>query len=68
MEDLFSNEHRSVLILIVMDDPLRGEISSITMEDLLSVLILIVMDDPLRVTEFRLTEHKLLGLNPYCNG
>ena len=40
----------SVLILIVMDDPLRGLIFSSNKISILSVLILIVMDDPLRVS------------------
>ena len=38
----------AVLILVVMDDPLRGKTSSVIVIVLYIVLILVVMDDPLR--------------------
>ena len=56
-----------VLILIVMDNPLRA------MEDLFSnehrsVLILIVMDNPLRAPINGVCKQSFGSLNPYCNG
>ena len=57
----------NVLILIVMDDPLRDFLrpyKSLKEE----VLILIVMDDPLRVLNGLALILVSAGLNPYCNG
>ena len=55
-----------VLILVVMDDPLR-DTSENFIYDANDVLILVVMDDPLRVFTMPWSA-VYLSLNPCCNG
>ena len=67
-DDDWFNNHSYVLILVVMDDPLRVILSLKTTKAVSSVLILVVMDDPLR-DKLNRTEAKDAGcLNPCCNG
>ena len=49
---LAKEQAKEVLILIVMDDPLREEHQKCRWKNCVYVLILIVMDDPLRDTVF----------------
>ena len=56
-----------VLILVVMDDPLRVK-KFLTGLDDKAVLILVVMDDPLRVADLFSEYVVTCSLNPCCNG
>ena len=57
-----------VLILVVMDDPLRALNGGQTAEFTGNVLILVVMDDPLRDQQRFVQKQEWTRLNPCCNG
>ena len=75
MDDPLRAEHKllakedvkKVLILVVMDDPLRAKNYKCCDKDD-CVLILVVMDDPLRVHIILHLKKKRRSLNPCCNG